>query len=48
MNRRSWIAATTGVLAALAAPAFAQGYPNKIVKLTCPSRPAAPPTSSPA
>jgi tripartite-type tricarboxylate transporter receptor subunit TctC len=40
MNRRSWIAATTGVLAALAAPAFAQGYPNnKIVKLTVPFAP---------
>jgi tripartite-type tricarboxylate transporter receptor subunit TctC len=40
MNRRSWIAATTGVLAALAAPVFAQGYPNnKIVKLTVPFAP---------
>ena len=40
MNRRSWIAATTGVLAALAAPAFAQGYPNnKVIKLTVPFAP---------
>src|SRR5689334_23832474 len=40
MNRRSWIAAATGTLAVLAAPAFAQGYPNnKIVKLTVPFAP---------
>jgi tripartite-type tricarboxylate transporter receptor subunit TctC len=40
MNRRSWIAATTGVLAALAAPAFAQGYPNnKVIRLTVPFAP---------
>ncbi|MCG2593915.1 tripartite tricarboxylate transporter substrate binding protein BugE [Ramlibacter sp. XY19] len=40
MNRRSWIAATSGVLAVLAAPAFAQGYPNnKVVKLTVPFAP---------
>jgi tripartite-type tricarboxylate transporter receptor subunit TctC len=40
MKRRSWIAAATGVLAAVAAPAFAQGYPNnKIVKLTVPFAP---------
>ncbi|MDB5859800.1 MAG: tctC [Ramlibacter sp.] len=40
MKRRSWIAAATGVLAALAAPAFAQGYPNnKVIKLTVPFAP---------
>src|SRR5205823_4761841 len=40
MNRRSWIAAATGVLAAAAAPAFAQGYPNnKVIKLTVPFAP---------
>lgn len=40
MNRRSWIAAAAGLLAVLAAPAFAQGYPNnKIVKLTVPFAP---------
>lgn len=39
MKRRSWIAATTGLLAVLAAPAFAQGYPNKIVRLQVPFAP---------
>ncbi|MDB5752088.1 MAG: tctC [Ramlibacter sp.] len=37
MKRRSWIA--TGLLAALAAPAFAQGYPNKVVRLQVPFAP---------
>ncbi|MCE3272227.1 tripartite tricarboxylate transporter substrate binding protein BugE [Ramlibacter sp.] len=39
MKRRAWIAAASGVLAAVAAPAFAQGYPNKIVKLQVPFAP---------
>ena len=39
MKRRAWIAAATGVLAAVAAPVFAQGYPNKVVKLTVPFAP---------
>jgi tripartite-type tricarboxylate transporter receptor subunit TctC len=39
MKRRVWIAAATGVLAAVAAPAFAQDYPNKVVKLTVPFAP---------
>ena len=34
MNRRDWIAATTGFLATAAGPAFAQsGYPNKTIRL---------------
>ena len=39
MKRRAWIAAATGVLATVAAPVFAQGYPNKVVKLTVPFAP---------
>lgn len=39
MQRRSWIAAATAALAAVAAPAFAQGYPNKPVKLVVPFAP---------
>jgi tripartite-type tricarboxylate transporter receptor subunit TctC len=39
MKRRVWIAAATGALAAVAAPAFAQGYPTKIVKLQVPFAP---------
>lgn len=39
MKRRSWIAASTGLLAVLAAPAFAQGYPNKVVRLQVPFAP---------
>lgn len=39
MKRRVWVAAATGVAAILAAPAFAQGYPNKVVKLTVPFAP---------
>ena len=39
MNRRFWLAASTAVAAVLAAPAFAQGYPNKIVKLQVPFAP---------
>lgn len=39
MNRRSWIAASAGALAVLAAPAFGQGYPNKVVKLVVPFAP---------
>ena len=39
MKRRVWIAAASGVLAAVAAPAFAQGYPTKIVKLQVPFAP---------
>lgn len=37
MKRRSWLAATA--LAVLAAPAFAQGYPNKVVRLQVPFAP---------
>jgi tripartite-type tricarboxylate transporter receptor subunit TctC len=39
MKRRTWITLTTGLAAVLAAPAFAQGYPNKVVKLTVPFAP---------
>ena len=39
MKRRVWIAAASGVLAAVAAPAFAQGYPTKVVKLQVPFAP---------
>jgi tripartite-type tricarboxylate transporter receptor subunit TctC len=39
MIRRDWIAAGAGILAIAAAPAFAQGYPNKVVKLTVPFAP---------
>ncbi|HEY8356924.1 MAG TPA: tripartite tricarboxylate transporter substrate binding protein BugE [Ramlibacter sp.] len=39
MKRRSWIAATSGLLAVLAAPAFAQGYPTKVVRLQVPFAP---------
>ncbi|MCC2673843.1 MAG: tctC [Ramlibacter sp.] len=39
MKRRVWIAAATGALAAVAAPAFAQGYPTKVVKLQVPFAP---------
>src|SRR3954467_10976922 len=39
MNRRTWIAAAAGVCPVLAAPAFAQGYPNKPVKLVVPFAP---------
>jgi tripartite-type tricarboxylate transporter receptor subunit TctC len=39
MKRRVWIAAATGLATALAAPAFAQGYPNKPVKLQVPFAP---------
>ena len=39
MKRRVWIAAAGGVLAFAAAPAFAQGYPNKVIKLTVPFAP---------
>jgi len=45
MNRRSWIAATTGVLATLAAPAFAQGYPNKVITLQVPFAPGGTPAN---
>jgi len=39
MKRRVWMAAAGGALAALAAPAFAQGYPNKPVRLQVPFAP---------
>jgi tripartite-type tricarboxylate transporter receptor subunit TctC len=39
MQRRVWIAAVATLLGAAAAPAFAQGYPNKPVKLTVPFAP---------
>jgi len=39
MKRRVWIALATGAAAALAAPAYAQGYPNKPVKLQVPFAP---------
>lgn len=39
MKRRVWIAAATGVLAMAAAPAFAQGYPNKVIRLLVPFAP---------
>ncbi|MEJ5991673.1 tripartite tricarboxylate transporter substrate binding protein BugE [Ramlibacter sp. PS3R-8] len=39
MKRRVWIVAATGALAAVAAPAFAQGYPTKIVRLQVPFAP---------
>ena len=39
MKRRVWIAAATGALAAVAAPAFAQGYPNKVITLQVPFAP---------
>lgn len=39
MNRRCWIAAWAGTLAVLAAPAFAQGYPTKVVTLQVPFAP---------
>ncbi|GAB3655087.1 tripartite tricarboxylate transporter substrate binding protein BugE [Ramlibacter alkalitolerans] len=39
MKRRVWIAAAATLLGAAAAPALAQGYPNKVVKLTVPFAP---------
>jgi tripartite-type tricarboxylate transporter receptor subunit TctC len=39
MKRRVWIAAATGALAIAAAPAFGQGYPNKVVRLIVPFAP---------
>jgi tripartite-type tricarboxylate transporter receptor subunit TctC len=39
MKRRVWIAAASGVLAAVAAPVFAQGYPTKVVRLQVPFAP---------
>ena len=39
MKRRVWIAVAATLLGAAAAPAFAQGYPNKVVKLTVPFAP---------
>ncbi|HEX2543529.1 MAG TPA: tripartite tricarboxylate transporter substrate binding protein BugE [Ramlibacter sp.] len=39
MKRREWIAVAGGVLAIAAAPALAQGYPNKPIKLTVPFAP---------
>ena len=39
MNRRLWLAASAALSACLAAPAFAQGYPNKPVKLQVPFAP---------
>lgn len=39
MKRRVWIALAGSVLAAAAAPAFAQGYPNRPIKLQVPFAP---------
>jgi tripartite-type tricarboxylate transporter receptor subunit TctC len=39
MKRRVWIAAAATLLGAAAAPAFAQGYPNRPVKLQVPFAP---------
>jgi tripartite-type tricarboxylate transporter receptor subunit TctC len=39
MKRRLWIAAASGALAIAALPAFAQGYPNRPVKLQVPFAP---------
>jgi tripartite-type tricarboxylate transporter receptor subunit TctC len=39
MKRRVWIAAATGVLATAAAPAFAQAYPSKVIRLVVPFAP---------
>jgi len=39
MKRRVWIAAATGVLAIAAAPAFAQSYPSKTIRLIIPFAP---------
>jgi len=39
MKRRVWIAAAATLLGAAAAPALAQGYPNKVVRLTVPFAP---------
>jgi tripartite-type tricarboxylate transporter receptor subunit TctC len=39
MKRRTWISLASGALALAAAPAFAQGYPNKPVKLQVPFAP---------
>jgi tripartite-type tricarboxylate transporter receptor subunit TctC len=39
MQRRNWIAIAAGAFTVLAAPAFAQGYPNRPVKLQVPFAP---------
>jgi tripartite-type tricarboxylate transporter receptor subunit TctC len=39
MRRRTWIAATGGILAIAAAPAFAQSYPSKVIRLIVPFAP---------
>jgi tripartite-type tricarboxylate transporter receptor subunit TctC len=39
MKRRFWIAAASGILVMAAVPAWAQGYPNKVVRLTVPFAP---------
>jgi tripartite-type tricarboxylate transporter receptor subunit TctC len=39
MDRRTWVTAAGGLLVLSAAPAFAQGYPNKTIKLTVPFAP---------
>lgn len=39
MKRRTWFALSASVLATMAAPAFAQGYPTKPVKLQVPFAP---------
>lgn len=39
MRRRSWIAATGGILALAAAPAFAQSYPSRVIRLIVPFAP---------
>lgn len=39
MNRRFWIVLATGAIGAAAMPAFAQGYPNRPIKLQVPFAP---------
>lgn len=39
MRRRTWIAATGGILALAATPAFAQSYPSKVIRLIVPFAP---------
>jgi tripartite-type tricarboxylate transporter receptor subunit TctC len=39
MNRRHWFALSAALAAACAAPAFAQNYPNKVIRLVVPFAP---------